>query len=257
VAGSPFHVAAHLAVRGWNVFFITRVGDDPDGRRVTEVLEERGIDISFLEVDPVHPSGTVTVSLSGVDHSFTIHAPASWDFIEGPAALPDHDVFCFGTLVGRNERSLRTLEKLLSRSGRTKALDVNLRENNFVEPALRMGLEQATIVKAGGDEFEMVSEIVGVEPSARAWFDRYARLEWLAVTHGALGAELHHRDERTWRRVPEPVEVVDSVGAGDAFFAGLVDALVKGKDGDEALRTAEEVATRIVQQRGGAPPTTN
>jgi fructokinase len=159
--------------------------------------------------------------------------------------------------VGRNERSLRTLEKLLNTSGRTKALDVNLRENNFVEPALRIGLEQATIVKAGGDEFELASDIVGVEPAARAWFDRYAQMDWLAVTHGARGAELHHRDERTWHRVPEPVEVVDSVGAGDAFFAGLVDALVKGKDGDEALRTAEQVAIGTVQQRGGAPPPTN
>lgn len=218
------------------------------------LLEERGIDTSFVEVDPIHPTGSVTVSLSGVDHSFTIHAPAAWDFIEGPAALHDHDVICYGTLVGRNERSLRTMERILDSSVATKALDVNLRENNFVVPALRIGLEQAAIVKAGGDEFEVVSEIVGMEPAARAWFAGYAGLKWVAVTHGARGAELHHRDGRMWRRVPEQVEVVDTVGAGDAFFAGLVDAIVKGKGGGEALRAAEEVAVRTVQQRGGAPP---
>ena len=253
MAGSPFHVAAHLAARGWNVLFITRVGADPDGRRIMTLLEERGIDSSFVEVDPAHPTGTVTVSLSGVDHSFTIHAPAAWDFIEGPGVLPDHDVLCYGTLAGRNERSLTTMERLLGASLGTKALDVNLREDNFVEPALRVGLEEATIVKAGGDEFELVSKMVGMEPSAKAWFLRYARLDWLAVTHGAMGAELHHRDGRMWQRRPEAVEVVDSVGAGDAFFAGLVDAVVTGRAGDEALRTAEELAIGIVQQRGGAP----
>jgi fructokinase len=257
VAGSPFHVAAHLVARGWNTYFITRVGADPDGRRVRSLLEKHGIDTSFVEIDTVHPTGSVTVSLSGLEHSFTIHAPASWDFIEGPASLPDHAVVCYGTLVGRNERSLDALERLLDASAEAKALDVNLRENNYVEPALKMGLGHATIVKAGGDEFDRVSETVGVDRSARAWFDRYARLDWLAITHGAAGAELHHRDGRTWRRAPEPVEVVDSVGAGDAFFAGLVDAIVRGRDGGDALRTAEEAAVKIVQQRGGSPPPSN
>jgi fructokinase len=253
VAGSPFHVAAHLATLGWKAYLVTRVGDDEDGRVVRSALEERGIETALVETDEVHATGTVTVSLSDAGHSFVIHSPASWDFIGGPDALPEHEILCFGTLAGRRSRSFSTLKRMLEASTAPKALDVNLREDDDVLPAVVLGLEHATIVKAGGEEFDGVAGMVGVEASPRACFDRYPRLQWLAITYGASGAELHHRDGGAWRHTPDPVPVVDSVGAGDAFFAGMVDAIAAGEEGELVLRSAEELAVNTVQQRGGSP----
>lgn len=111
VAGSPLHVAAHLEALGWSAILITRVGDDEDGERVLKLLHERGMDTSLIEIDPELPTGRVTIDLDDFGHTFNIHRPAAWDRIDGPAELPRHDVFCFGSLIGRSEHSLATLRR--------------------------------------------------------------------------------------------------------------------------------------------------
>jgi fructokinase len=244
----------HLAAHGWETYMVTRVGDDADGRRVTELLRTRNVNVSCVEVDARHPTGHVTVDLTDTDHSFTIHGPAAWDFIEGPTSLPAHDVFCFGSLVGRRHGSLRSLRRLLQNSAPFRALDVNLRHGNDVSASLEVGLQHATLLKAGGDEFQAISQARGLGPTVADWFRRHPQLEWIAITHGAEGAELHARDAETWRVGAERVPLVDTVGAGDAFFAGLVDALARGQEGDVALKAAQRAAIRIVRQRGGLPP---
>lgn len=233
---------------------VTRVGDDADGRRAKDLLRSRNVDVSCVEVDAHQPTGSVTVDLSGAGHSFTIHAPAAWDFIEGPSSLPDHDVFCFGSLAGRRPHALRSLRRLLQSSAPFRALDVNLRPGNDVSAALDVGLEHATVLKAGGDEFRAMSQARSIGPTAGDWFGRHLQLEWIAITHGAGGAELHGRDGGSWRVDAERVGIVDTVGAGDAFFAGLVDALARGQEGDVALKDAQRAAVQIVRQRGGLPP---
>ena len=55
----------------------------------------------------------------------------------------------------------------------------------------------------------------------------------MCVTRGAAGSELHHRDGRRWEMPGEAVETVDTVGAGDAFLAGLIDGLTADGDGQQ------------------------
>jgi fructokinase len=88
VAGAPVNLATHLAALGWNVGLISRLGRDPDGRRIFDELARRGVDTSLLEWDEELPTGEVTVRISDGSHDFVIHEPAAWDAIEGPS----HDV---------------------------------------------------------------------------------------------------------------------------------------------------------------------
>jgi sugar/nucleoside kinase (ribokinase family) len=64
---------------------------------------------------------------------------------------------------------------------------------------------------------------------------------------------LHHRDGRQWEAPGAAVEVVDTVGAGDAFLAGLIDGLAAAGDGATVLHRAQRTAAAIVGQRGGFP----
>jgi fructokinase len=230
---------------------LSALGKDPDGLAARRVLDEWKIDGSLVQEHDALPTGRVTVNMTGDRHTFTIHSPAAWDEIAEPRLLPEHDVFCYATLAGRSSRSLKTLESLLQRTAAFKALDVNLRPPNLVDDALAVGVRAATVIKVNDDEFGRTAAALGWEAEPAAYFAAVPSLRWLAVTFGADGAELHARDGGHWRVRGRKVHVVDTVGAGDAFFAGLIDS---GKGGRAALDCAQDAAIESVQRRGGLPP---
>ena len=251
VAGAPLHVAAHLAAGGWEVAVLARVGDDADGRAIRERLERHGVSTALLEVDPALPTGTARVTLHPEGgHSFTLPHPAAWDAVAGPEAVPAHDVVYFGTLALRDPRSARALERVLA-AGALRLVDANLRPPHYDAARVRFAVTHADVFKASADEFPEVARLLEVAADARALFAFGP--EWVCLTRGAEGAELHHRDGGSWEIPGERVAVVDTVGAGDAFLAGLVDALVETGDGAEALARAQRAAVAIVGQRGGFP----
>lgn len=255
VAGAPLHVAAHLAAGGWDTRFVTRLGTDPEGGRIRATLEGQDVDLSMVETDTELPTGEVTITFDGPEHSFVIHRPAAWDAIEGPEELPVHDVFCYGSLAGRDVRSRAALRRLLDLSGAPlKAFDVNLRPPDVLPEVLRMGLRRATLLKLSGEEFDDVARLLGMAPEPAAYFDAGPELRWVCVTMGADGARLVRRAGDELSIGGPEVEVVDTVGAGDVFTAGLVGALASGATDEEALRSARDSAGAILAQQGGLPP---
>ena len=251
VAGAPLHIAAHLASFGWEALAVARVGDDADGRAIRDHLQRHAVSTSLLEVDPVLPTGTVAIALHPAGgHSFTIHRPAAWDAVEGPAVVPAHDVLYFGTLALRDARSRRTLARLLEARA-VRLVDANLRPPDYDAEKVHFAVTHADIFKASEEELPVVAGLLGVPATPQALLGFGP--EWVAITRGAGGAALHHCDGRSWDAPGEKVEAIDTVGAGDAFLAGLIDALLPGGDGETALRRAQQAATAIVSQRGGFP----
>ena len=252
VAGSPVHLAAHLAVRGWEVTLATRLGDDPDAAEIREVLRRYGISEVAVESDPLLPTGSVTIYFSGDTHSFHIHKPAAWDSLE-LLEIPPADVVCFGSLIGRTSVARTALGRLLAQDFVMRVFDVNLRPPDVHLATIRRGLEAATVVKVGDDELAEVTRSFEVRVEVNALFDLGKDVEWVAVTYGSRGAELSHRSGRSWWHPAAEAQVTDTVGAGDAFTAGLVDGLWHGVDGDIALAGAMSAAESILGQRGGLP----
>jgi len=253
VAGSPVHVAAHLAVRGWAVTLATRVGQDADGARIREVLGRYGIFEDAVESDPLLPTGSVTIQLHGDGHSFHIHKPAAWDAL-ALHEVPPADVVVFGSLIGRSPVARSALGRLLEQDFTMRVFDANLRPPDVHIETVRRGLEAATVMKVGDDELSEVARAVEVPADARSLFDYARELQWIAVTRGARGAELWHRSGRSWSHPGSRIKIIDTVGAGDAFTAGLVHGLWRGLAGHEALATAAEAGESILGQRGGLPP---
>ena len=251
VAGAPLHIAAHLAAFGWDAAVVARVGDDADGRTIRARLERHGVDTSLLEVDPDLPTGVarVTLDAAGVP-AFTLPAPAAWDAVRGPAPGPSHDVLYFGTLPLRDGRSRAALTRLLAAGGR-RVVDANLRAPDYDAERVRFAVTHADLLKLSEEELREVARLLLVPADPRALFAFGP--EWVCVTLGAAGAELHHRDGRSWQEPADRGPVVDTVGAGDAFLAGLVDGLFPDGDGAAALRRAVRTAGAIVAQRGGFP----
>jgi fructokinase len=255
VAGVPVHVGAHLARRGWQVLFVTRVGRDGDGKLIRSTLLRHGIHQDLVEEDDSLPTGRVTVEIDPVDNRFTVVAPAAWDAIEGPAKLPPHDAFCYGTIAGRAPKSRATLFRLLSAShARLRVLDVNLRPPDVVPEVCDHGLRAATVVKCNEHEIGRVAAIVGTEPEPAAYFDILPDLQYLCITRGPQGAELYERARKGVSMSAPSVAIADSVGAGDAFTAGLVDGLQRRSATRDVLRSAIDAAASVLRRRGGLPP---
>ncbi|MDQ3766868.1 MAG: PfkB family carbohydrate kinase [Actinomycetota bacterium] len=258
VAGAALHVAAHLAGRGWNTRLVTRLGADPEGDRIRTTLERQGVDLSLVETDEGLPTGEVTITFDGPEHSFVIHRPAAWDAIEGPEELPAHDVFCYGSLAGRDARSRATLRRLLDLSDAPlKAFDVNLRPPDVLPEVLRMGLRRATLLKLSGEEFDEVARLLDIASEPAAYFDAGPELRWLCVTLGPEGARLVRRADDELSIEGPDVDPVDTVGAGDVFTAGLVGALAGGATDQEALEAARDAAGAVLVHQGGLPPAPN
>jgi fructokinase len=254
VAGSPVHVAAHLASMGWAVTLATRVGQDADGGRIRGVLRRYGISEVAVESDPLLPTGSVTIHFDGDEHGFHIHKPAAWDAIE-LVEIPPADVAIYGSLIGRSPVARLALGRLLAQEFATRVFDANLRPPDVHLETIRRGLDAATVVKVGHDELTEVTRAIGMPAKARSLFDYGSDLEWLAVTSGEHGAELWHRSGRSWSYSAGRTKITDTVGAGDAFTAGLVSGLWHGVAGDEALAMAAEAAESVLGQRGGLPNT--
>jgi fructokinase len=257
VAGAPLNLATYLAARGWNVALISRLGRDADGRRIFDELTRRGVDTSLLEWDDTLPTGKVTVEIAGETHSFVVHEPAAWDAIRGPDHAPIADVLTFGTLAQRHERSRATLDRLLVVApGLLKVFDPNLRFPHVDREALVTGLGTADVIKLNREEMSIVAQLMGFQPTPREYFEAGSRLRWLCITEQS-GAELHARTGEVWCATAPPVEVVDTVGAGDAFAAGLIDGLVANVPPQEILNRGVAAATEAVSVQGGLAPVTD
>ncbi|MDH3462375.1 MAG: PfkB family carbohydrate kinase [Acidimicrobiia bacterium] len=249
VAGAPLHVAARLASSGWNSLLLTRVASDAPGARIVETARRLGIDDRLIQTDPDLPSGSAVVrdGKDGADR-FELAHPVAWDRIEVPDQLPAHDVLYFGSLVGRDEPSRRALFATGEMStAPIKVCDVNLRAPWVDHSTIDWALAHANVVKCSTEELAMLSP-----KGVAGLFDAHDQLELVAVTAGSDGAALHRRDVVYQQSAPS-VDVVDTVGAGDAFTAALIEGLRSGMDDPGVLRHAIEFAGRAAGTRGGLP----
>jgi fructokinase len=249
VAGAPLHVLAHLVALGWDAAMVTRVGDDADGRTIVATMQAAGIDSGMVEVDDALPTGTTAITLlPNGGHTFNVTRPAAWDAIVGPKPIPDHDVLVFGTLALRDQRSRVAVERLSSRATMT-VLDLNLRPPHYDAATVGAAVALAHLIKATEEEEAIVTGLLGIE----SLFAH--RADWVCVTRGSQGAALRSRSGRSWSVPAVATEVVDAVGAGDAFLAGLVDALATHRDPQAAMERAAHLASETLRHRGGMPAT--
>ena len=104
LGGAPFNVAWHLQAFELAPVLVSRVGDDPLGRQIRGALKDWGMSAAGLQLDSIHPTGTVQVSLNNGEPSFDIVKDRAYDFIEA-TALPPVDnvsVLYHGSLAWRN-----------------------------------------------------------------------------------------------------------------------------------------------------------
>jgi fructokinase len=253
LGGAPFNVAWHLQGFGRAPLFISRVGDDPLGHHVKDAMHNHGMDASGLQLDSLHPTGKVTITMSGNSHSFEIIPDQAYDYIDQGALppLPDSTLFYHGSLAARSPVSAQTLAFLNTRYASKRLVDVNLRSPWWQQQQVLELVDGAWLAKLNDEDLQVLAPDADDDANRIQQLINNAGLQLLLVTRGAAGAELLTATGDSFRVAPDTVtEVVDTVGAGDAMTSVLILAILQGWPWQRALERSQAFASAIVGQRG-------
>ena len=253
LGGAPFNVAWHLQGFGLAPLFISRVGDDPLGHHVRDAMHNHGMDASGLQLDSLHPTGKVSITMSGNSHSFEIIPDQAYDYIDQGALppLPDSTLFYHGSLAARSPVSAQTLAFLNTRFAGKRLVDVNLRSPWWQQQQVLELVDGAWLAKLNDEELQLLVPDADDDASRMQQLINNAGLQLLLVTRGAAGAELLTAGGDRFRVAPDAVtDVVDTVGAGDAMTSVLVLAILQGWPWQQALERSQAFASAIVGRRG-------
>jgi fructokinase len=271
--GSPYNVAIGLARLGHHASFVGRLSRDPLGAVLRNHAARSDVDLS-LSVDAHEPSTVALVELDsdgGARYRFGVEGTADFRWTDAELARIPADVAAvhFGSLASwlpPGDTAIAHRVAALREAGAVVTYDPNVRPH--LQPDAAAAREQiertiplAHLVKTSDEDIAWLRPGESVEDVAAAWLALGPSA--VIVTRGGDGAAAFTPAGAT-TRPPVSVDVVDTVGAGDAFMSGLLDALARrgalSPDGiaaatfDEVLDDAGLVAAITCSRAGANPP---
>jgi len=268
LGGAPANFCYQVMKQGLPALPVSCVGTDDLGRDALHLLQEAGIETSGIATCN-RPTGTVAVTLDerGIPE-YDICEGVAWDYISltasAIAAAKSAAALCYGTLAQRSEQSAGTLQTLfeLLPTGAIRIFDVNLRQHYYSADILRQGCHQADILKLNDDEFPTVCGLLGIAApeDIRAPHDGrphpdidkirdHFNIGTVLVTCGARGSLVASGQGWSWLASAN-VDVIDTIGAGDAFTAGFVAGILAGESDSDAQIRATNAAARACAHAG-------
>jgi len=279
LGGAETNVAIALAASGTRSAIVTRVGRDGFGRYITQALAGFGVDISAVDVDPDRPTGVYLKEVGGTSGLATDLGPNASRMhyyragsassaltpaflnIPAVASVIEHAPIVHTTgitaALSRSAAATQTALFERRRPGQLISFDLNWRpalwarepwsdgigsgRTNAARDSLGAFVAAADIALLGSDEARAVFG-VGDPAELRRLFPQPRMLIVKDDAHAAVGFDGAQRIEVS----PTSVDVVEAIGAGDAFAAGLLAGLAAGADLADAMRTAHSTAARAL-----------
>jgi 2-dehydro-3-deoxygluconokinase len=264
VGGAESNVACHLAGLGVPVGWVSAVGDDALGRAVVSSVAAAGVDTSRVVVDPVRPTGLYIkeVHPNSLVRYYRSGSAASHIGPELLARLRFDGVrivHTSGITPALSDSCLALMRELfaIARNTHRVSFDLNWRPALWIGrdgrdvAVLRELANAADVVLVGGDEAEAVWGF-GEPADIRALLPRP---DTVVIKQGAKGATMIERDPATGADRPEVfepalrVDVVEPIGAGDAFAAGFLAATLAGESPTRRLRAGHLRAAGVLRTR--------
>jgi fructokinase len=255
--GAPMNVARHLVQQGADVSFASRVGTDESGKGLIEFLKTSGLYSDLIQLDDELPTCEVTVKLDiQGSATYIIPKPCSWDNIQTETALDEAamaaSAVVFGSLACREKTTRDTLLNLLNEISALKIFDVNLRPPHYTLAHIETLAARADVVKMNDEEAGLLIGGTSNMKEKIIEFQKKYHAQTICVTRGENGAIVWH-DHQFYEHPGFKVNVVDTVGAGDAFLATFIAGLLNGINMAELLKKACAVGAFVTTKRGANP----
>jgi sugar/nucleoside kinase (ribokinase family) len=267
--GAPGNVAAGIARLGLKAAMLTKVGQDGFGTLAVNALASTGVDVGAIRRAGTENTALACVTLdANGDREFALYRADCADSVYAPEEV-DADLVRGARVLHVGSLSLKTpvsaaaqrhAVALARSAGAWISADPNLRpavweDRNAMVEAGREAMASADIVKLSREELAVLSGSDDPETGIRRLW--HPRLRVMAVTDGERGAVLHTADDAV--AVPGfAVDVVDTVGCGDAFMASVLAGLIETGLDELDAGTLRAIGTRacaagaIIATRAGA-----
>lgn len=256
--GAPLNVAYHLRRFGVSPYLLSAVGCDALGDALLARLADWVLPQAGVTTHAALPTGQVRVKLSAQgDAHYEIVAGVAWDRIAAdPACAVDARALVFGSLAARSVFNRFTLARLLAALPKDaeRVFDVNLRPPYDDPQRVLLLARKASLIKLNADEARQLAAAcgdIGLEYQARH-IAALTGAPTVCITAGARGAGLLQQGRWYWQPA-RPIQVRDSVGAGDAFLAGLVGTRLRGLGPVASLKIACRLGEWVASQAGAMP----
>jgi 5-dehydro-2-deoxygluconokinase len=267
LGGSPVNVAVAAARLGARVAAITKVGDDPFGPYVRSAMESFGVDTRWVGTDPdlrtpvvfceIHPPDSfpllfyrepkapdMNISLDELDLDAIRAARLFWTTGTGLSDEPSRSA-TLGALEARGRDAGITIHDLDHRPMFWEgAKGAPSRERAAGEMA-RAALARATVAVGNQDEVEVAVGTRDPWDASEALLE--LGVELAIVKRGPEGVLARTRDE-TIEVEPIRLEVVNGLGAGDAFGGALAHGLLAGEDTEQVIRRANAAGALVASR---------
>jgi fructokinase len=260
IGGAPLNVALRMASLGIDAQIISRVGNDEIGKELLAFIKENGVTTDTIQVDQNLPTGEVIVQLNDKGSaSYTINYPVAWDKIycgpEEEILVKKADALVFGTLVCRDSVSHASLLEIINYA-KYAIFDVNLRAPFYSKELLINLMMQSDFIKFNDDELYEVSAFMNspyhsLEQNIH-FIAEQTNTKHICVTKGSHGAVLYY-NEQMYYNSGYKVDVIDTVGSGDSFLAGLLSKLLYENNPQEAIDFACALGAIVAKNEGANP----
>lgn len=275
--GSPYNVAVGLARLGLPVAFLGAVSTDPFGKLLLTNLRENHVKVEYVfKVNAPTALSFVMYLDKNSEPKYLFYGQGTADTQLSSGAIPpqfstDVEAIHVGSLAMVREPCATALTKLLEREHQARLIsfDPNIRPEQMpnqkeYRKKFARWLPMIDFLKLSRADLSYIAPRDQEEEVAREWLSQGPKV--IVVTLGQEGARAYTHSA-TVEVKAQPVEVVDTVGAGDAFTAGFLAALyylgrlgkqeIEGVDEDtlrRALKFAARAAALTCTKRGADPP---
>ncbi|MDR6945111.1 carbohydrate kinase family protein [Mucilaginibacter pocheonensis] len=258
--GALLNVAYHLNKLGVPTSLVSKVGNDANGQKLENLLDDWGIKKHLLQIDNEHPTSQVLAKMNnGNEVSYEIVFPVAWDFINDSQGISSQikpsTYLVYGSLASRNSVSRNTLFELLENDA-IKVFDINLRPPFISRDLLADLLSKADIVKFNQAELEMVQGLFRgsfwKESEQVKFIQDHFNISEIVVTKGEFGAS-YYKQDKAFHVAGREVKVTDTIGSGDSFLAAFIANHYLGEQPQTILKNAIAMGGFIATKKGGCP----